>query len=74
MIKNEVITSAFRNSMYLNTHLFKEKVVLVIGCRTGLSIFAAKAGAKRIIGVSVLLFPLIVGLSNLLFFFVNIYK
>ena len=55
MLKDEVRTMTYRNSMYHNTHLFKNKVVLDIGCGTGiLSMFAAKAGAKKVIGVSCL--------------------
>ena len=53
MLKDEVRTTTYRNSMYHNAHLFKNKVVLDIGCGTGiLCMFAAKAGAKRVIGVS----------------------
>uniref|UniRef100_A0A1B6EFM7 type I protein arginine methyltransferase n=1 Tax=Clastoptera arizonana TaxID=38151 RepID=A0A1B6EFM7_9HEMI len=52
MLKDEVRTLTYRNSMYHNKHLFKDKVVLDIGCGTGiLSMFAAKAGASRVIGV-----------------------
>ncbi|XP_043222011.1 protein arginine N-methyltransferase 1-like isoform X2 [Amphibalanus amphitrite] len=52
MLKDEVRTLTYRNSMYHNRHLFKDKVVLDVGCGTGiLSMFAAKAGAKKVIGV-----------------------
>ena len=53
MLKDEVRTLTYRNSMYHNKHLFKGKIVLDVGCGTGiLSMFAARAGAKRVIGVS----------------------
>merc|ERR1712038_2023661 len=52
MLKDEVRTLTYRNSMYHNKHLFKDKVVLDVGCGTGiLSMFAAKAGAKHVYGV-----------------------
>lgn len=52
MLKDEVRTVTYRNSMYHNKHLFKGKIVLDIGCGTGiLSMFAAKAGASRVIGI-----------------------
>ncbi|KAK6177341.1 hypothetical protein SNE40_015460 [Patella caerulea] len=52
MLKDEVRTLTYRNSMYYNKHLFKDKIVLDVGCGTGiLSMFAAKAGAKKVIGI-----------------------
>jgi len=52
MLKDEVRTLTYRNSMWHNKHLFKGKIVLDVGCGTGiLSMFAAKAGAKQVIGV-----------------------
>ncbi|KAJ3027317.1 UNVERIFIED_CONTAM: Protein arginine N-methyltransferase 1 [Siphonaria sp. JEL0065] len=52
MLKDEVRTISYRNSIWNNQHLFKDKVVLDVGCGTGiLCMFAAKAGAKRVIGV-----------------------
>ncbi|XP_014671847.1 PREDICTED: protein arginine N-methyltransferase 1-like [Priapulus caudatus] len=52
MLKDEVRTLTYRNSMYHNRHLFKDKIVLDVGCGTGvLSMFAAKAGAKKVIGI-----------------------
>ena len=52
MLKDEVGTLSYRNSILHNKHLFKNKVVLDVGCGTGiLSMFAAKAGAAKVIGV-----------------------
>lgn len=52
MLKDEVRTMAYRNAIYRNRHLFEGKVVLDIGCGTGiLSMFAATAGARLVIGV-----------------------
>lgn len=52
MLKDEVRTKSYRDSIYQNPHLFKDKVVLDVGCGTAiLSMFAVKAGAKHVIGV-----------------------
>ncbi|CAL8263042.1 unnamed protein product [Merluccius merluccius] len=52
MLKDEVRTLTYRNSMYHNKHVFKDKVVLDVGSGTGiLSMFAAKAGAKHVYGI-----------------------
>uniref|UniRef100_A0A8D0H7M9 type I protein arginine methyltransferase n=1 Tax=Sphenodon punctatus TaxID=8508 RepID=A0A8D0H7M9_SPHPU len=52
MLKDKVRTESYRDFIYQNPHVFKDKVVLDVGCGTGiLSMFAAKAGAKKVIGV-----------------------
>lgn len=52
MLKDEVRTLTYRNGMYHNRHLFKGKVVLDVGCGTGiLGMFAIKAGASHVYGV-----------------------
>lgn len=52
MLKDEIRTLTYRNSMYNNRHLFKGKVVLDVGCGTGiLCMFAKKAGAKHVYGI-----------------------
>ncbi|KAH9929499.1 S-adenosyl-L-methionine-dependent methyltransferase [Epithele typhae] len=52
MLKDTVRTGSYRNAIVNNPHLFKDKVVLDVGCGTGiLSMFAANAGAKHVVGV-----------------------
>lgn len=52
MLKDEVRTKSYRDAIYQNGHLFKDKVVLDVGCGTSiLSMFAVRAGAKHVIGV-----------------------
>ncbi|KUF95291.1 hypothetical protein AM588_10005594 [Phytophthora nicotianae] len=52
MLKDTVRTKAYMNAILQSKHLFKDKVVLDVGCGTGiLSMFAAKAGAKHVYGV-----------------------
>ncbi len=52
MFQDKVRTDSYRDSILQNGDIFKDKVVLDIGCGTGiLSMFAAKAGAKKVIGI-----------------------
>ena len=52
MLRDRPRTSTYQAALIQNSHLLKGKVVLDIGCGTGiLCMFAAKAGAKKVIGV-----------------------
>ncbi|KAL8695281.1 MAG: hypothetical protein Q9218_000180 [Villophora microphyllina] len=52
MLQDKVRTDAYRDFIYDNKHLFAGKVVLDVGCGTGiLSLFCAKAGAAKVIAV-----------------------
>jgi len=52
MLKDSVRTLTYKNAIMNNAHIFKDKVVMDVGCGTGiLSIFAAKAGAKHVYAV-----------------------
>ena len=52
MLKDSVRTDAYRDFIYENKHLISDKIVLDVGCGTGiLSMFCAKAGARRVIAV-----------------------
>lgn len=45
-------TESYRDAILNNSQLFSGKAVLDVGCGTGiLSMFSAKAGAKRVIGI-----------------------
>ena len=52
-VQDFVRTDSYRQAIEHNSEcLFKDKVVLDVGCGTGiLSMFAARAGAKRVIAV-----------------------
>ena len=52
MIKDKVRTESYKDAIERNAESFKNKVVLDIGCGTGiLSIFACQAGAKHVYGI-----------------------
>ena len=52
MLKDEVRTKTYEMAICQNKHLFHDKIVLDVGCGTGiLSMFAARAGAKHIYAV-----------------------
>jgi protein arginine N-methyltransferase 1 len=56
MLRDEVRTGTYRKSILQNKDLFRGKVVLDVGCGTGiLCLFAAEAGASKVIGVSLYL-------------------
>lgn len=52
MLSDSHRTLSYRDAMWRNRYLFKDKVVLDVGCGTGiLSMFAAAAGARKVIGI-----------------------
>ena len=52
MLRDRHRTLAYQRFVYANRHQFEGKVVLDVGCGTGiLSLFCAKAGARLVIGV-----------------------
>jgi protein arginine N-methyltransferase 1 len=52
MIKDRVRTETYRRAILNNKHLFQDKIVLDVGCGTGiLSMFAAQAGARHVYGI-----------------------
>lgn len=52
MLKDRIRTESYRQAILSNRHLFENKVVLDVGCGTGiLSLFAAKAGAAHVYGI-----------------------
>lgn len=52
MLKDEVRTKTYQAAILQNPHLFKDKVVIDVGCGTGiLSMFAVQAGAKHVYAV-----------------------
>ena len=52
MLKDSVRTNSYRSFIFSNPSLFKDAVVLDVGCGTGiLSMFCARAGAKKVYAV-----------------------
>lgn len=52
MLKDHVRTETYMHAILQNPDLFEDKIVLDVGCGTGiLSIFAARAGAKHVYGI-----------------------
>lgn len=52
MLRDTERTLAYRTAILRNSHLFRDKIVLDVGCGTGiLSLFAAAAGAKKVFAV-----------------------
>ena len=52
MLQDKIRTGTYQKAILENPEIFKDKIVLDIGCGTGiLSIFAAKAGAKHVYGI-----------------------
>lgn len=49
MLSDKIRTESYRNAILYNTDTVKDKIVLDLGCGTGiLSMFAASAGAKKV--------------------------
>lgn len=52
MLKDEVRTRTYEMAIKQNEHLFRDKIVLDVGCGTGiLSMFASQVGAKHVYAV-----------------------
>lgn len=52
MLKDSVRSDAYRDFVYDNKHLFKDKIIMDVGCGSGiLSLFAAKAGAAQVYAI-----------------------
>lgn len=52
MLNDQIRTGAYHNAIMSQKEYFKDKIVMDVGCGTGiLSLFCAKAGAKKVYAV-----------------------
>lgn len=52
LLQDKVRTDGYRQAIVRNSEMFRDKIVLDVGCGTSvLSMFAAKAGAKHVYAV-----------------------
>lgn len=52
MLSDKIRTESYKEAIFKNPSLFKDKIILDVGCGTGiLSMFAASCGAKRVYAV-----------------------
>ena len=52
VVQDKIRTETYREFIFQNKHLFRDKIVLDVGCGTGiLSMFAAQAGAAVVYAV-----------------------
>ncbi len=52
MLQDVIRTTSYQNAILNNPHLFHNKIIMDIGCGTSiLSLFAAKAGAKKVLAI-----------------------
>ena len=52
MLSDTVRTSAYRDFIYSHKHLFKDRIIVDVGCGAGiLSLFAAAAGARLVLAI-----------------------
>lgn len=52
MLTDKVRTESYRDALLMNSHIFKNCVMMDVGCGTGiLSMFAAKSGCRKVISI-----------------------
>ena len=63
MLSDTIRTEAYRDYIYQNKHLFKDQIVMDVGCGTGiLSLFAL----KLVLNMSMLLMPNIIDQAKII--------